>query len=44
MVWVDELSCIGCGYCPAIARSTFVIADGDDDYGTARVAQREPGP
>ena len=40
MLFVDELSCVGCGYCPAIARSTFSLANDDDDYGTARVVQQ----
>ncbi len=40
MLWVDELSCIGCKYCADIARSTFAIAEGDSDYGTARVVQQ----
>lgn len=40
MVWVDELSCIGCQYCTSIARSTFKMADEVTDFGTARVVQQ----
>jgi len=40
MLFIDELSCIGCGYCPSIARSTFTLANGDEDYGTARAVQQ----
>ena len=40
MLWVDELSCIGCRYCATIARSTFSMCDGDEDFGTARVTQQ----
>jgi ferredoxin len=40
MLWVDELSCIGCKYCSSIARQTFQMAEGDGDYGTARVVQQ----
>uniref|UniRef100_A0A7S3AFS0 4Fe-4S ferredoxin-type domain-containing protein n=1 Tax=Haptolina ericina TaxID=156174 RepID=A0A7S3AFS0_9EUKA len=44
MLFIDELSCVGCGYCPSIARSTFTMADGDEDYGTARVFQQGGDP
>ena len=37
MVWVDEPSCIGCGFCPAVARNTFVM---DPAYGKARAYQQ----
>ena len=40
MLWVDELSCIGCKFCTTVARATFTMADGDEDYGTARVTQQ----
>ena len=37
MLWVDELSCIGCTWCADVARSTFRMAE---PYGTARVVQQ----
>ena len=40
MIFVDELSCIGCRYCATIARSTFSMCEGDSDFGTARVTQQ----
>ena len=40
MLWVDELSCVGCRYCATIARSTFSMAEGDGDFGTARVTMQ----
>lgn len=38
MLWVDELSCIGCTWCADVARSTFRMER--DSYGTARVIQQ----
>jgi len=28
MIWVDEISCIGCKFCATVARSTFSMARG----------------
>ena len=38
MLWVDELSCIGCTWCADVARSTFRMED--NVYGQARVIQQ----
>lgn len=38
MLWVDELSCIGCTWCADVARSTFRMES--DAHGTARVIQQ----
>ena len=40
MLWVDELSCIGCQWCADVARSTFKMAHEDHEFGTARVVQQ----
>lgn len=40
MLWVDELSCVGCKFCASVARCTFKMAEEDHDYGTARVVQQ----
>jgi ferredoxin len=40
MLWVDELSCIGCTWCASVARQTFRMANGDHEFGTARVVQQ----
>ncbi|EOD25997.1 hypothetical protein EMIHUDRAFT_48350, partial [Emiliania huxleyi CCMP1516] len=37
MIWVDEISCIGCKFCATVARSTFSMARGT---GTARAVQQ----
>lgn len=37
MAFIDELRCVGCTFCAAIARQTFVM---DDEFGTARVVQQ----
>ena len=37
MVYVDEVTCIGCTNCATIAQSTFFM---EDDYGRARVFQQ----
>lgn len=37
MLWVDELSCIGCTWCADVARSTFQMTE---PYGTAKVVQQ----
>ncbi|MEM1309574.1 MAG: ferredoxin [Cyanobacteria bacterium P01_D01_bin.71] len=37
-VYVDELTCIGCGYCSLVARNTFYM---EPDYGRARVARQD---
>lgn len=37
MAFVDELRCVGCTFCAAIARHSFVV---HEEYGTARVAQQ----
>ena len=42
MLWVDELSCIGCTWCADVARSTFRMER--DAYGTARVIQQGGDP
>ena len=41
MLWVDELSCIGCRWCADVARSTFQMAE---PYGTAKVMQQGGDP
>jgi ferredoxin len=40
MLFVDEMNCIGCKFCTTVARATFAMADGEEDYGTARVVQQ----
>lgn len=40
MLWVDELSCIGCTWCADVARSTFRMANEEHEFGTARVVQQ----
>ena len=40
MLFVDELSCIGCKYCTTIARATFRMEDGPEDFGTARAVEQ----
>ena len=37
MVFVDEITCTGCTWCAAVARSTFRM---DDSYGKARAYQQ----
>ena len=39
MMFIDQLSCIGCRWCACVARSTFQMDD-DDGFGTARVVQQ----
>jgi ferredoxin len=40
MLWVDELSCVGCTWCADVARSTFRMQNEDHGYGQARVIQQ----
>lgn len=40
-VFVDEITCIGCGHCSYVARNTFFL---EDDYGKARVMQQQGDP
>ena len=44
MLFVDELSCIGCKYCTTIARATFRMEDGPEDFGTARAVEQGGDP
>lgn len=37
MVFVDEISCTGCAWCPHVGRSTFAMGE---DYGKARAHQQ----
>ena len=40
MVFIDEISCTGCAWCPHVGRSTFAMGTEFTDYGKARVYQQ----
>lgn len=41
LVWVDEVTCIGCRYCSHVATNTFYI---EPDYGRSRVVRQNGDP
>jgi len=46
MLFIDEITCVGCTFCTSVARNTFLMTsqvssvDPANDYGTARVVQQ----